>query len=78
VLEIGFVLNVFGLAKLKRFLGCVLPVRSVTVVQSVPKPRRVFLGRAGPSPARIFDHIKSKYYKHINLYLTKLKYIKQF
>jgi hypothetical protein len=23
------------------------------------------LGRAGPSPTRIFDHIKSKYYNHI-------------
>jgi hypothetical protein len=23
------------------------------------------LGRAGPNPARIFNHIKSKYYNHI-------------
>jgi hypothetical protein len=30
-----------------------------------PGKFKQFLGRAGPSPARIFDHIKSKYYNHI-------------
>jgi hypothetical protein len=61
-----FVPNEFEQTKLKRFLGRVVPARSVkTVVQSGPKPRRAFLDRAGSSPAHIFDHIKSKYCNHI-------------
>jgi hypothetical protein len=61
-----FVPNGFGSAKPKRFLGRAVPDRSVkqwpgpALNHVVPS-----LGRAGPSPARIFDHVKSKYYNYI-------------
>jgi hypothetical protein len=61
-----FVSNGFGQTKPKIFLGRVVPARSVkTVAQPGPKHVVPSLGRAGPSSARIFDYIKSKYYNHI-------------
>jgi hypothetical protein len=46
-----FVSNGFGPTKLKRFLGRVVPARSVkTVVQPGPKPRRAFFRSCRPKP----------------------------
>jgi hypothetical protein len=61
-----FVSNGFRPRELKKYLDCVVLTRNVKIVARRALNHVVsLLGRAGPIPTYIFDHIKSKYYNNV-------------